>query len=384
MQRTERALNSPRSPGTSYTESQCQEAADWFVIIQAEDEPGNETLQAWLRWMDQNEGNRVAFESIAHAWHGTTGSTAPLMPTAEELRSDTYEGDQAVEEWLAGQTGAVAQAGRDGYQASHRAARLRRWTWLAVASLVAATLGLLTMNRHFSPQRPQSNMFTALHGPDSDLFMTKSGEQMEITLADGSRVWLGPKSTLQVGYTKERRAIQLQTGEAFFSVRKNSSRPFVVRSAGGDITAVGTAFNVRAVTDHVTVTVSEGVVSVAPGDQLAVAQPEAVRVASGQQLTFTAKEPVKALAIVQSATPGERARWRDGVLVYRDEPLRDVVMDVARYTTRQLEISGDAIGELRYSGVVYKNAVDEWTAALPESFPVKVVSEGNREVIVAR
>jgi transmembrane sensor len=377
-------VSSPSSPGIPYAESQRREAAEWFVIIHAEDEPNSETLQAWLRWMDQDEGNRLAFESIAHAWHATPGSTALKMPTAEELRSDTYEGDQAVEDWLAGQTGAIARAGRDGNQQRRRSARMRRWTLLAAASLVAVTLGLLTMNRYLGPRRPQSDMFTTLHGPDSDLFVTKTGEQMEITLADGSRVWLGPKSTLQVGYSKERRAIQLRTGEAFFAVKKNPGRPFVVRSAGGDITAVGTAFNVRAVTDHVTVTVSEGVVSVAPGEQLAVAQPEAVRVASGQQLTFTAKEPVKELSIVQSAAPGERARWRDGVLVYRDEPLRDVVMDVARYSSRQLEISGDAIGELRYSGVVYKNAVDEWTAALPESFPVKIVSEGNREVILAR
>jgi ferric-dicitrate binding protein FerR (iron transport regulator) len=138
------------------------------------------------------------------------------------------------------------------------------------------------------------------------------------------------------------------------------------------------------VTDRVTVSVSEGVVTVAPRDQLKIPKPEAVRVASGQQLTFTAEESIKSLAIAPSVTPGERARWRDGVLVYRDESLRDVVMDVARYSDRQLEISGDAIGEMHYTGVVYKDAVKEWAAALPESFPVKVVSEGNREIISAR
>jgi transmembrane sensor len=347
------------------------EAAEWFVIIHADDEPSGETLQAWLHWMDQHEGNRVAFESIAQAWHGTPASSL-AMPSAEELQSDTYEGEQAVDEWLASHPVSVRPM-RAGHQEAHRASRVRRWAWLAAASLAAVAVGLLVMNRYL-----------ALRGSQSDRFTTRNGEQIEITLADGSRVWLGPKSTLQVNFTRQRRGIQLATGEAFFSVRKDPGRPFVVRSTGGDITAVGTAFNVRAVTDRVTVSVSEGVVAVAPGSPLAIQRADAVRVASGQQLTFTADESIKALAIAESPTPGERARWREGVLVYRDEPLRDVVMDVARYSDKQLEISGDVIGNLRYSGVVYKGAVDEWTAALPESFPVRVVSEGNRELISAR
>jgi len=151
------------------------------------------------------------------------------------------------------------------------------------------------------------------------------------------------------------------------------------------VRAVGTAFNVRTVDDHVSVAVSEGVVTVAPRSQLTAPEPATVlRVASGQQVTFSAQESLKALTITQTPAPGERARWRDGVLVYRDEPLRNVVMDVAHYSERQLEISGNAIGDLHYSGVVYKGAVEEWTHALPESFPVKIVSEGNRDIILAR
>ena len=181
-------------------------------------------------------------------------------------------------------------------------------------------------------------MHRYLRGPHADEFTTRTGEQIEITLADGSRVWLGPKSRLHVAFNKVRRDIRLTTGEAFFSVKKDPSRPFTVRSAGGDIVAVGTAFNVRAINDHVTVTVSEGVVAVMPKAQLAVAVPASVRVASGQQLTFTAQHSIKALAVVQSS-PGERARWRDGLLVYRDEPLQEVVSDIVRYSDIQIEIA---------------------------------------------
>jgi transmembrane sensor len=356
-----------------YTELQRREAAEWFLVIHDKDDPKPETLQAWLRWVDQDEGNRVAFESVAQAWHSTPASSALGMPSAEELNADAYDADQPVEEWLARRTGDAAAAGVSQLSGVIRSIRINRRAWLAAASVAAISLGFFTMHRY-------SDWF----GSQSDEFTTKVGEQLQITLADGSRVWLGPKSKVVVAFTQRLRNIQLASGEAYFTVRKDRFRPFTVRSVGGDITAVGTAFNVRAVDDRVTVAVSEGTVTVAPMTQAMVAQPAAVRVASGQQVTFTAGEPIKALTITQTPTLGERARWRDGVLVYRDEPLRDVVMDVVRYSEKQIEIRDPGIGDLRYSGVVYKSAVDEWTDALPESFPVKIVSEDDRTIIRAR
>jgi transmembrane sensor len=357
----------------TYSASQRQEASEWFVAIHSEDDPSTDILQAWLRWMDQDEGNRVAFESIAQAWHAQDGFAVTDMPSAKEIAADSYDGTQSVDEWLAIQSNvAIAHTPKDREATGHRT-RFRRIAWLAAAVLSAVTLATITMNRYL-----------AIHGPQSDAFATRTGEQIEITLADGSRVWLAPRSRLTVAFTADRRHIQLESGEAFFSVRKDHNRPFIVRSPSGDITAVGTAFDVRSLAGHVTVTVSEGIVSVATLAQLSAPKPAAVRVASGQQLTFTPTDRIDAMAITQTPTPGERARWREGVLVYRDEPLSDVVMDVARYSNTPIAVADATVGALRYSGVVYKDAVNEWATALPESFPVKIVTNGERRIIEAR
>jgi transmembrane sensor len=360
------------SPAVPYTATQRREAAEWFVVIREEPDAKAETLQAWLRWSEADEGNRLAFEAVAQAWHGIPASLALAMPSQNELQAHAYQADQPVDEWLAyHRATCTPPAGHVQHGSGDRIAR--RGAWLAAASVVAVIVGLIAINQNLDVRRPQS-----------DEFITKAAEHIEITLADGSRVWLGPKSKLIVGFTKQRRDIQLPMGEAFFSVMKDRRRPFIVRSSGGDITAVGTAFNVRAVTDHITVAVSAGVVTVAPGAPLLSSEQSSVRVASGQQVTFTAQESIKALAITQSPQLGERARWREGVLVYRDEPLRDVVSDVARYSEKQLEIAEGEVGDLRFSGIVYQGAIDEWASALPESFPVKIVSQGNREIIEAR
>jgi transmembrane sensor len=351
-----------------YTDRQRREAADWFVVIHDEADPNAESVQTWLRWMDQHEGNRAAFDSVARAWHGTPGSSALTMPAGGELQADDYDADESVDEWLGRQP--VARGVPVSQPKSRWYRRMPRQVWLATAAMILAMVGLLTVHQY---QR----------SPQADEFTTRTGEQVAITLADGSRVWLGPSSTLRVAFSQMRRDIQLTAGEAFFTVKKDHARPFTVRSAGGDIVAVGTAFNVRTINDHVTVTVSEGVVAVVPKAQLEAVEPASVRVASGQQLTFTAEHSIQPSAIVQSA-PGERARWRDGVLVYRDEPLQEVVSDIARYSNVQIEITDAAVGDLHYSGVIYRDAVHEWISALPESFPVTIVSDGTREIIKAR
>ena len=356
----------------AYTDTQRREAAEWFVVVRAENDPNAESIQAWLRWMDQHEGNRAAFDSVTAAWHDTPSSLALEMPSTEDLLADDYDGEQSIEEWL-GKRSPSNDVVTNGTAPTESKARIPRRVWLAAAAVLIATVGVLTMNRYLD-----------LRVPRTDEFTTKVGEQIEITLSDGSHVWLGPRSKLLVAFDKQRRGIQLKTGEAFFSVKKDHSRPFTVRSAGGDIIAVGTAFNVRAIDEHVTVSVSEGVVAVTPKAQAADQVAASVHVASGQQLTFTAQQPIKTLNVVQSPAPGERARWREGVLVYRNESLQDVVSDIVRYSNVEVVIADAAVGNLRYSGVVYHDAVREWISALPESFPVVVVSDGTRDIIKAR
>jgi transmembrane sensor len=220
---------------------------------------------------------------------------------------------------------------------------------------------------------------------------------MQLMLADGSRVNLGARSHLSVGFSGQARDVRLVAGEAFFQVHKDSRRPFRVHAFEGVITAVGTAFDVRATGDHVTVAVSEGVVNVGQAEEAVgapaagsaaasiVSHPKSVHLARGEQLTFNARAMSSELAQVHLSyvDPAESARWRDGWLVYRDEALRDVIADVERYTDREVAVADAVPRDLRFTGAVFKDSVVEWVRALPEVFPVAVETQGNRlEVVV--
>jgi transmembrane sensor len=179
--------------------------------------------------------------------------------------------------------------------------------------------------------------------------------------------------------------VQLEAGEGYFAVAKDPARPFVVHALRTDVTAVGTAFDVRAVAERITVAVSEGVVKVRPPTNTptissAVAD---VRVVAGQQLTMDASGVGLAVTAI-SAGPAPHSDWRSGVFVYHNEPLRAVIADVSRYTDLHLEVASGATGDLRFSGTIHSDAIAEWAAALPESFPVRLIPSGDGLTIIAR
>lgn len=341
-------------------------AAEWFLTIQSEKEPDPETLQAWLRWLDASEENRQAFEEIAQVWNGTPYAVIARPVTAGT--DEGYDGSIPIAEWIASKHGPQPATARA--SVAHNRSRLRPWLAIA-ASLAFVAVGLVSY-RLFVP---------IVQGE----FVTGTGEQQQLKLADGSRITLGAHSQLSVDLTGDQRQVRLQAGEAYFSVHKDPRRPFVVVALTSTITAVGTAFNVRAVEDRLTVTVSEGRVKVAKLPTNAqpaggVSTPGSIGMLDrGEQLTYTQGMTQGEAASIKPVDANDSARWREGWLIYRDEPLKYVVADIARYTDIKVEVTPSA-AEAHFSGAVSKDDIDEWILALPDVIAVSVTpsSDGFR------
>ena len=88
-------------------------------------------------------------------------------------------------------------------------------------------------------------------GVEGDISMqtvhVPAGQNAQLTLADGSKVWLNAGSTLNfpTRFVKEKRQVTLE-GEGFFEVKANKEKPFIVSTSTYDIRALGTSFNVNA------------------------------------------------------------------------------------------------------------------------------------------
>ena len=147
---------------------------------------------------------------------------------------------------------------------------------------------------------------------------TPRGGQFQVTLPDGTKVWLNAASSLKfpVAFTGKERVVTL-TGEAYFEVVHNEKMPFSVHTAGMVIEDLGTHFNIMAYPDEATVktTLLEGAVSVSDGKK-------EVRLKPGQQ-TVGMK--------VQSADVEQAIAWKNGEFSFHHTSIYEVMRQVSRW-----------------------------------------------------
>ena len=92
---------------------------------------------------------------------------------------------------------------------------------------------------------------------------TPRGGQYQVTLSDGTKVWLNAASSIRfpVLFAGSERKVEI-TGEAYFEVAKNVAKPFKVKTVSSEVEVLGTHFNVNAYEDEsaVKTTLLEGMV----------------------------------------------------------------------------------------------------------------------------
>ena len=117
---------------------------------------------------------------------------------------------------------------------------LRRW-YVQIASVAAAIIVISSVTWYFSRVNP------TVQQADPALVSIVAPKIMEITLADGSKVWLNARSVFRYPKTfgSKNRQVELIEGRAFFDVKHQTSHPFIVKTKSLNITVLGTSFDVR-------------------------------------------------------------------------------------------------------------------------------------------
>ncbi|AZE63910.1 MULTISPECIES: FecR family protein [Pseudomonas fluorescens group] len=172
-------------------------------------------------------------------------------------------------------------------------------------------------------------------------YATGTGESLRIELADGSHLQLNTDSAVQVRMSAGERQIRLLRGEGFFEVTKDPARPFVVQSGGGWVKVVGTQFSVMRRDAQTRVQVAQGKVQVSSGGG------EPVYLEPGRAVEYQDRH----LAEVHGFDPVRGFAWRQRQLVFRQQPLSEVVSELNRYWPGQTLVLGDALRNRVVSGV---------------------------------
>ena len=174
-----------------------------------------------------------------------------------------------------------------------------------------------------------------------DAYSTGERARDTVTLADGSRIILGPASRLSVSSTT--RQIDLE-GEAFLTIVHDAAKPYTVRVNGMVIRDIGTEFGVRGYAGEPTrVFVTSGAVELSRNDVRVMLDSGDVGVV---QLDGR-------MARSADAVTSDDAAWTQGKLVFRDASMAQLGADLRRWYGVELVVKDSALARRHFSGVAY-------------------------------
>ncbi|CAE6707839.1 Protein FecR [Xanthomonas arboricola] len=324
--RTAAGQRAPLAGGQPISAEVADQAAQWLTVLMS-GTASEAQLQRWQQWRDAHPDHARAWAHI----EAVTGRLKTLTPQAAYRSLSPYAGSNGQ-----------ASPGR------RKALNLLLWGGVAGATGVLAA-------RTERWQRATADYATA------------TGQRREVQLQDGSRITLNTRSAIDVRFDAQQRLLQLLAGEIMVTTAHalgagHDARPLLVRTAQGDIHALGTRFCVRQDEHDTRLSVLESAVEVRPR-----AAAQAVgRVQAGEQCRFTA-EALGAIAPVDA----QAAAWVRGQLIADEWRLDAFIAELDRYRAGLLRCDPQ-VGGLRVSGVFPLDDTDRILAMLPSVLPVRV------------
>ena len=174
---------------------------------------------------------------------------------------------------------------------------------------------------------------------ESRMLATGVGVRDSLTLPDGSRVILGPLSSVKVasGYGASAREVEV-SGDAWFDVAHDERKPFTVRAGNATIVDIGTRFTVRSDAGAgIAVSVTEGSVSLR---DVNVSAADGVILKAGDNGVLGKDGHI----VTSRGTAGEDdVAWMSGKLVFREAPVSEVIASVHRWYGLDLRISDSSL-----------------------------------------
>lgn len=235
---------------------------------------------------------------------------------------------------------------------------------VAAATAIAAIVG--------------SSSLSAWFGPEVKTYATKVGGHEILKLADGSEIELNTDTVLRTSMQANERKVWLERGEAYFQVKHDEKRPFVVLAGNDRVIDLGTKFTVRREPHRLKVAVMEGRVQLqsktASGKERSVALARGDVVISAGLATL----PVVKKSEIQLE---KDIAWRSGELVFEGATLADAAREFNRYNTDKIVVAGTGVAGLTIGGKFAKNDIAAFAELAQHVLGLRVERAGNIIVI---
>ena len=210
--------------------------------------------------------------------------------------------------------------------------------WRKVASVAAIFIVVLLSGA--------LTMITLLERNSQPLTVaTKLGERAQVTLPDGSTVWLNACSKLEYrkSFLSPKRKTQL-SGEAYFEVAPNNQFPFVVMNNGSEIKVLGTKFNVKCNEgdDYITTSLMEGSVQFTD-----VNIQNSIKLKPNEKLIFD--KNTHQFEVEKILSQADVIAWINGKLLFENNTLEEIARSLEKHYNVHIEFGDENAKNIRFN-----------------------------------
>ena len=210
---------------------------------------------------------------------------------------------------------------------------------------------------------------------------TPRGGQFQLRLPDGSKVWLNAASsiTYPVAFNTKQRVVDI-TGEAYFEIAKDPSKPFIVRAEQTATTVLGTEFNINAYSDEkdIRTTLVNGAVKFsAPSAQKSPPAEKLLR--PGYQTLF---DPRTRSLTMQPADVEQVIAWKNGLFEFDHTDLGTIMRQISRWYDVDIRFETAKYDSTRFGGGLSRKLNLSYTLRLLETNGIHIKTEAKKIIII--
>lgn len=244
----------------------------------------------------------------------------------------------------------------------------RTWSKIAAILFIPVLLGLVYMVADRWSLKDYSKIsYQQVKAP--------YGTHIQMNLPDGSIVWLNSGGELKypTKFRPGERSVYLN-GEAFFEVCSDKENPFIVHTEDMVVKATGTAFNVEGYSNDTieAVTMVNGIVEVALDRSK-----ETLNLKPGQRINYNTKRQDYS---VEEVDAYKWCAWKDGKLIFRDEPLGDVFRKIGQVYNADIVVMDKELAKHIYRATFQGESLDEILRLMKLTVPMKYIEKTSKGV----
>ena len=214
---------------------------------------------------------------------------------------------------------------------------VKKFSWLAAASVSLLIVGG-GIGAYWYANRPGPAKGSSVNQTETlSILSVPRGQQQELDLADGSKVWLNAASTLRYpsSFTGKERVVEL-SGEALFEIAPNAALPFRVRSRDMEVEVLGTRFNMMAYEEEklTRTTLLEGSLKIIRGTETVILHP-----GDQAEADLSQESSAAGIRVTHGIDEDLALAWRTGMRFERND-LQTVMREIARRYDLDVQYEG--------------------------------------------